>query len=134
MYKNACDCFLNEGLSCSESVIMAAFKEGLVPEEFVNLGSAFSGGMGDGCLCGAVSGAQIVISYLHGKYKTNKARALAKKFLEEFKKIHKVSCCRVLTRNFEDFHSKERKAHCANMVESSAKILSEILKEAKETV
>ena len=134
MEKASCDYFLNKGYSCSESVIMGAVEKGLVPEELVNLGTGFSGGMGSGCLCGAVSGAQIVISYLHGKNKTNKARIFAKKFIEEFKKVHKVTCCKAFTAKFDDFHSKERKAHCANMVESSSKILAEILEEAKETL
>jgi len=63
---------------------------------------------------------------LFGKNKTNTARALAKEFIEEFKKTHKATCCRVLTAGF-DFHSPERKKHCVNMVESCANILSTML-------
>lgn len=133
--EKACDYFLNKGYSCSESVVMGAVEEGLVPKEILDVATSFSGGMGIGCLCGAIAGAQIVIGYLHGKNKTNMARAYAKKFVEEFKNIHKATCCKVLTANFKDnFNSPERKNHCVNMVESSSKILKEILKEAKETV
>jgi len=131
---SAVDYFLNNGLSCSESIVMAAIEKGLVPKELLDVATPFSGGMGSGCLCGAVSGAMIVIGFLHGKNKTNKARVLAKKFIEEFKKEHKVTCCKVLTANFKDFHSKERKNHCTNMVNSASNILEKILKEAIEPV
>ena len=75
---------------------------------------------GSGCLCGAIAGSQMVIGYIHGRGKTEKARALAKEFIEEFKKTHKATCCRVLSAGF-DFHSPERKSHCTNMVYDCAK-------------
>ncbi len=130
---NACDYFLNGGFSCSESIVKAAIDKGLVPPETLNVATPFSGGMGSGCLCGAISGAMIVIGSVHGKNKTNKARVLAKQFVEEFKNIHKVTCCKALTSKFSDFHSKERKNHCVNMVESASIILDKILESAKET-
>ncbi len=121
------------GYSCSESIVKAAIDEGLVPSELLPCATSFSGGMGSGCLCGAVAGAQIVIGYLHGKGKTERARALAKEFIEKFKENHKATCCKVLTHGF-DFHSPERKAHCVNMVSASAEILTNILEAAKEKV
>lgn len=133
--EKACDYFLNKGFSCSESVVMGAVAEGLVPDELVSVATPFCGGLGQGCLCGAVSGAQIVIGYLYGRNKANIAKALGRKYMEEFKKIHKVTCCKVLTANFKDsFNTPERKAHCVNMVESSSKILKAILEEAKERI
>ena len=131
--KTAVDNFLNKGLSCSESIVAAAVDANYTPEELINIATSFSGGMGSGCLCGAIAGAQIVTGYLHGKNKTNRARALAKEFVEEFKKIHKVTCCRALTAGL-DFHSKERKQHCVNMVQSSAIILNKILEREKTKV
>ena len=126
--------FLNEGYSCSESFARAAVEMGLVDEDFISVATSFSGGMGSGCLCGAVAGAQMVIGLLHGKTKDNTARALAKEFYQKFIEKHKVTCCKVLTKNFDDFHSKERKEHCANMVYDSAKILDEILEKAKQKI
>lgn len=120
------------GFSCSESVVKAAIDEGLLPPEFLPSATSFSGGMGSGCLCGAIAGSQIVIGYLHGKGKDEKARGMAKKFIEEFKKNHKGTCCRVLTAGF-DFHSPERKAHCVNMVYDCSKILEEILEAERES-
>ena len=68
------------GYSCSESIVKAAIDEGLIPSEFLSCATSFSGGMGSGCLCGAIAGSQMVIGYIHGRGKTEKARALAKEF------------------------------------------------------
>ncbi len=114
------------GYSCSESIVKAAIDEGLIPVDFLPAATSFSGGMGQGCLCGAIAGSQMVIGFIHGKGKTEKARALAKEFIEEFKKSHKVTCCKALTAGLE-FHSPERKAHCVNMVYDCGKILEMIL-------
>ncbi len=122
----AADNFLNKGYSCSESIVQAAIDLNIVPKELLSVATSFSGGMGSGCLCGAIAGSQIVLGYLFGKGKTNTARALAREFIEEFKKTHKATCCRVLTAGL-DFHSPERKKHCVNMVESCANILSTML-------
>ena len=123
--------FLEQGYSCSESIARAAVDMGLADDSFISIATSFSGGMGSGCLCGAVAGAQMVIGLLHGKNKDNQARALAKEFYKRFTNIHKVTCCKILTKKFDDFHSKERKEHCANMVYDCSKILDEILSEAK---
>ena len=122
----AADNFLNKGYSCSESIVQAAIDLNIVPKELLSVATSFSGGMGSGGLCGAIAGSQIVLGYLFGKEKTNTARALAREFIEEFKKTHKAACCRILTAGF-DFHSPERKKHCVNMVESCANILSTML-------
>ena len=129
----AVDNFLNKGYSCSESVVMAAVELNIVPRELLSVATSFSGGMGSGCLCGAIAGSQMVIGYLFGKEKTNTARTIAKEFIEEFKKSHKATCCRVLSAGF-DFHSKERKSHCSNMVQSCATILNNILEREKSKV
>ena len=125
--------FLNEGYSCSESFAKSAVELGLASDEIISIATSFSGGMGSGCLCGAVAGAQMIIGLLHGKTKDNQARILAKEFYQNFIKTHKVTCCKVLTKEFGDFHSKERKEHCANMVYESARILDEILEKNKIT-
>lgn len=123
--------YFNSGYSCSESIIKEAIEKGYVPEELLTVATAFSGGMGSGCLCGAVAASQIVIGWLYGRDNKNRnetrARALAKQFIEEFKKSHKATCCRVLTAGM-DMASPERKAHCTNMVNNCSKILDEIIK------
>ena len=127
----AVEYFLNEGYSCAESVMHNAIDEGLVPKELLPVASAFSGGMGSGCLCGAIGASQCIIGYLFGKENANGneylARVKAKQFIDEFKKNHKATCCRVLTAGM-DMASKERKAHCANMVDECSKILKDIIR------
>lgn len=123
--------YFNSGYSCAESVVKEAIEKGLVPEELLPVATAFSGGMSSGCLCGAIAASQIVIGWLYGRDNKNgneaRARALAKQFIEEFKKSHKATCCRVLTAGM-DMASPERKAHCTNMVNDCSKILDEIIK------
>lgn len=123
--------YFNQGYSCSESIIMEAIEQGIVPKELLSVATSFSGGMSSGCLCGAIAGSQIVLGWLYGKNNKNgndvQARALAKQFIEEFKKSHKATCCRVLTAGM-DMTSPERKAHCTNMVNDCSKILAEIIK------
>ncbi|MBR2068719.1 MAG: C_GCAxxG_C_C family protein [Candidatus Gastranaerophilales bacterium] len=116
-----------EGYSCSESIARCAVDLGIAPADFISVATSFSGGMGNGCLCGAVAGSQMVLGLLHGKNKDNTARTLAKEFYQKFIQVHKVTCCKVLTKDFKDFHSPERKAHCVNMVSCCAEILDEIL-------
>lgn len=123
--------YFNNGYTCAESVIMEAIEKGLVPKELLPVATAFSGGMGSGCLCGAIAASQLVIGYLFGRDNRHgnevTARAKAKEFIEEFKKNHPATCCRVLTRGME-MASPERKAHCTNMVDDCSKILEEIVK------
>ena len=82
-------------------------------------------------LCGAIGASQCIIGYLYGRDNANgndySARSMAKQFIDEFKKNHKATCCRVLTSGM-DMASPERKAHCANMVDECSKILKDIIK------
>jgi len=123
--------FTEQGYSCAESVMQSAIDGGIVPKELLPVVSSFSGGMGSGCLCGAIGASQCIIGYLYGRdnIKGNEylARVKAKQFIEEFKKNHKATCCRVLTAGM-DMASPERKAHCANMVDECSKLLNEIIK------
>lgn len=113
------------GFSCSESVVKAAMDLGLVHESLFHTSTVFSGGMSSGCLCGAVAGAQMVLGSVYGK----EARAYAKIFMDKFKEIHKVTCCRILTKDYKDFHSPERKLHCHKMVGTASEILFSLVEE-----
>ena len=73
----------------------------------------------------------MVIGLLHGKTKDNTARALAREFYQRFVDKYKVTCCKILTKDYKDFHSKERKEHCVNMVYECSLLLDEILKESE---
>ena len=123
--------YFNQGYSCSESIVMEAIEKGLVPKELLPVATSFSGGMGSGCLCGAIAGSQIVLGYLFDRENQAgndvQARATAREFISEFTKTHKATCCRVLTRGME-MASPERKAHCSNMVNDCSKILEDMIK------
>lgn len=123
--------YFQMGYSCSESLVKWAIDEGLVSEDLLPVATPFSGGMGVGCLCGAVAGAQIIIGSIWGKnnkhgndaFARTKAKALVQRFMEK----NGATCCRVLTRGF-DMASPERKAHCVNMVDDCENIVKDLLK------
>lgn len=123
--------YFNNGYSCSESMIKWAIDEGLVSDELLSVATPFSGGMGSGCLCGAIAGAQIIIGSQFGR--ENKygnellARVKAKELIQRFMETHKATCCRVLTRGME-MGSPERKAHCTNMVNDCENLVKDLLK------
>ena len=123
--------YFNQGYSCSESIVMEAIEKGLVPKELLPVATSFSGGMGSGCLCGAIAGSQIVLGYLFGRENQAGndvlARPAARQFISVFTRTHKATCCRVLTRGM-DMASPERKAHCTNMVNDCSKILEEMIR------
>ena len=122
--------YFNNGYSCSESMIKWAIDEGLVSEDVLPLATPFSGGMGVGCLCGAIAGAQIIIGSQFGrenkKGNENIARVKAKELIQRFTQKHGATCCRVLTRGM-DMASSERKAHCVNMVDECQKLVEELV-------
>ena len=103
--------YFNNGYSCSESMIKWAVDEGLVDENALSLATSFSGGMGSGCLCGAIVGAQMIIGSQFGRDNKfgneNIAREKAREFIQKFVEKHKVTCCKILTKNFSDFHNEK---------------------------
>jgi len=90
---------------------------------------AFSVGMSSGCLCGAVAGAQMIIGANYGKQNAKNnaenARAKAKEFIDEFKKNHKATCCRVLTARLE---GDARRQNCTSLVGECAEIIENLIK------
>ena len=123
--------YFNNGYSCSESMIKWAIDEGLVAENLLSVATPFSGGIGVGCICGAVAGAQMIIGDQYGRDKKYNndvfARKLAKEFMNKFMETHKTCCCRVLTRGL-DMASAERKSHCSNMVNDCQNILESLIR------
>ena len=121
--------YFQKGYSCSESMIKWAIDENLVSADLFAIATPFSGGMGSGCLCGAIAGAQMIIGSQFGKENNygNEvlARTKAKELIQRFTEMHKATCCRVLTRGME-MGSPERKAHCVNMVDDCQKFVEEI--------
>ena len=134
--ENAVNLF-QQGYSCSEAVVRAAHQSGLIDENIdINLlnkaASAFSGGMGNGCLCGAVAGAQMIIGVILGRKDINGSpkdvKLAAKKLIDDFKEKRKTTCCKALSAK-SDFNSPERRQNCVNIVSDAAQVLESIVKE-----
>ena len=125
--KQSATYYFNNGYSCSESIIKWAIDEGFFPQELLACATPFSAGMSSGCVCGAISGSQIVLGYNFGrennKNNENVAREKAFQFVEEFKKRNQFTCCKILTKDVTN-----RKEHCSKMVADCAEILESMLK------
>ena len=129
MKDKAIEYYMNGGCSCSESVIKAAIDEGLCDKSLLAAASAFSGGMSSGCVCGAVAAAQIISGIHFGRENhlgnENTAREKAAFIVDEFKKKHKVTCCRVLSKGLQGI---ERKQNCSKYVADACDIVEQLLK------
>ena len=126
--KLALEYFFN-GYSCSESIVKACIDEGLCDESLLPCAPTVSSGMSSGCSCGTVTVAQLVLGYLFGR--NNKfgneiiAREKAAQLVEEFKKINKVTCCKVLSAGVEP---SAKKQHCSKFVADTCDILESIVR------
>ena len=60
--------YFSQKLHCSQAVLAAFVDEcGITEEEAIKLGSCFGGGMRKGEVCGAVTGALMVLGLLYGQ-------------------------------------------------------------------
>ncbi len=97
------------GFYCSEAIVKAVLES--VEEEYdsrmIATASGFAVGLGGAeCLCGAVSGGVMVVSYLHGRTephsnKVAEAMKRAREIQSRFVQRNKVTCCKVLTRGMQ---------------------------------
>ena len=96
--------YLKKGYNCAQSVIKAyAGDVGMNEEEAVKMASALGGGIGrTGNICGAVSGAALVIGMKFGstdntdKHSRDKAYQKANELLEKFSAQNKSVLCKEL--------------------------------------
>lgn len=122
MVRNSAFKYYTDGdFYCSEAVVLT-IKEVFdldYGDEVVRLASGFAIGMGgSGCVCGAVVGANMAIGMVFGRDKAKDRRVkktlkLSKEVHDYFKEEKGSLCCRVLTRKFKKFGSKEHKEQCA---------------------
>ena len=139
--------YFAEGFSCAQAVCAAyAPLYGMEREMALRAAGAFGGGMGrSGQMCGAVTGAIIVIGLKHGKTQAedNATRemcyALAAEFIRRFETRHGALTCPGLLGCHIGTPEGRALAHdkglyesiCANLVKDAAEILEEVL-EIKE--
>lgn len=127
----------NSGYVCSQAVF-AAFspKLGLEKNQALKIGACFGSGMRKGEVCGACTGALMVLGLKFGESKAMSNEACVR-FLDEFKKengsyiCNDLLGCDITTKEGVDFATENKlfKEFCPKMVESAAKITEKIINE-----
>ncbi|MGO5021527.1 C-GCAxxG-C-C family protein [Lawsonibacter sp. LCP25S3_G6] len=96
--------------NCCQSVLVTFAKEmGLTQEQAYALGTFFNSGMRHGSVCGALSGALMVLGM------TGCAEKQASALLQQFQADHCATNCAELLRAAHD-RGEERKPHCDALV------------------
>ena len=95
--------YYENGYMCSQAVFAAFAEEfGITEKQAFQIGACFGGGMCKGEVCGACTGALMVLGMKYGQFDLNdtasraKGRAMAVKFLDEFEKRKGSYICRDL--------------------------------------
>ncbi len=134
--------YYENGYMCSQAVF-AAFAEqfGITEKQAFQIGACFGGGMNKGEVCGACTGALMVLGMKYGQFDLNdtasraKGGAMAVKFLDEFEKRKGSYVCRDILgcdlrtdegRSFARSNGLFRTL-CPEMVRTAAEILTELL-------
>ncbi|MBQ6350446.1 MAG: C_GCAxxG_C_C family protein [Methanobrevibacter sp.] len=127
----------NSGYVCSQAVF-AAFspKLGLEKNQALKIGACFGSGMRKGEVCGACTGALMVLGLKYGESKAMSNEA-CERFLDEFKKengsyiCNDLLGCDITTKEGVEFATENKlfKEFCPKMVESAAKITEKIINE-----
>ena len=138
--------YFDKQFHCSQSVLAAFADEvGLSEEQALKLGACFGGGMRRGEVCGAVTGALMVLGMLYGQYDKNdqESRMTANKVNDEMMKRFKEKngtyiCNDLLGCDISTLQGAQYARDndlftefCPKMVESAIEILEEIIAENK---
>jgi len=121
-----------EGYNCAETVLRT-FRDALnldLSDDALKIATGFGGGLGHaGCMCGALSGAIMVLSMLQGRTSADQSRDAAysgaKEFHQAFSQAFGGTCCRVL--NKDKFGSREQGVRCLKITAATADLLMEMI-------
>ncbi len=143
--EKATSCFRN-GYLCSQA-ILAAFSGdcGISDEQALRLGSCFRSGMRKGEVCGACSGALMVLGLMYGQDKTPDAEpraqtnALTETFLDRFSQrcgsyiCNELLGCDISTPQGAEYARSKKLFSdiCPKLVGASASILEEVIAKAE---
>lgn len=118
--------YFDKGYNCCESVFHACCEDlGLaLNQEAKGVATGFGGGMGQGCICGALAGGILVIGLLKGRSKPleedkKPAYDLAKSFSGQFKEKFGTPCCSGLKK-------EDDRSVCSNYVAGAVDILKNL--------
>jgi len=125
--------YFNRGFNCSQAILSAySPRYGLSTELAQKIACGFGAGMGRlGETCGAVTGAYMLISLIHGDDR-ERTYELVREFSKRFIERNGSTECRTLlnvdlmTGDME-FASKQVQNICPNLVKDAAEILEELL-------
>ena len=136
--------YFEKGYMCSQAVF-AAFAEdfGITEKQALQIGACFGGGMNKGEVCGACTGALMVLGMKYGQFDSQDMEsraaehAKAVQFLEEFEERKGSYLCRDLLGC--DLSTEEGRTYakehglfgslCPEMVRTAAEIVAEMLAE-----
>ena len=124
-----------DGNNCVESVIKAC-NEGMnlnISADAIRMASGLGGGIGrSGCVCGALSGACLVIGLMAGRNDPS-AKPLPEiyqythEFHDRFKEHFGATCCRAL--NKLSFGTPEYRKQCIKITATAADMVSDFIEE-----
>jgi C_GCAxxG_C_C family probable redox protein len=123
-----------EGYNCAEAIVRA-FRDAMhiaISDEALRMSSGFGGGLGhSGCMCGALTGATMVLGMLQGRVTKEESREPIYRSSEEFHRLFKenfgATCCRIL--NPHAFDSKDHLRNCLKITGKTADLLAKYIKE-----
>lgn len=132
-----------KGYSCSQAIFTAYAEEFEVGEKIsLKISSSFGGGVGGRKeLCGAVSGALMVIGLKYGRDKAEDTESkninyfYVNEYIKRFKDYHKTIICKEILDEFAlDGQNKNQlpRHGCIVLISNAAKILEEILTKDRE--
>ena len=128
------------GFSCSQSVFGAFCEDyGVALKTGLQLSNGLAGGVQQADICGAVSGAALVVGLRHGQFDANdkasrqNCNKMVREFLAEFKGRHGSTACRELLGldastpegRAEAMKNNLFKTVCRGLIDSAAAILEE---------
>ncbi|MDY0230953.1 MAG: C-GCAxxG-C-C family protein [Candidatus Saccharicenans sp.] len=137
-----------EGLSCSQAVFAPyAVEQGISEEKALKLSQVLGGGISHmGLLCGAVTGALLIIGLNFGRSRADDKAAkdltytLAQKFCQRFTELHgSINCsdligCSLKTPQGLALANENNlfKKYCSGFVEDACRLLEEIIEEGQK--
>lgn len=139
------DTFQN-GFNCAQAVLSTFSEElGLDKETALKLSTCFGGGMRSGEVCGAVTGALMVLGLKWGHFLSTDTEAKtlayskAAEFMQRFKQENNTVVCRELLGYDLSIPSEKKKIDeqnlfttvCPKMIASAVTIVGEMLKESE---
>ena len=146
-HKDLALAYFGKKFHCSQAVLAAFAPEcGLTEEQALKLGACFGSGMRKGEVCGACTGALMVLGALYGQYDKDdtesriRANEVNDKMMERFAKVSGSYICNELLKC--DVSTPEGRAYCLennlftefcpDMVANAVDVLEEIISEMNE--